>query len=399
MKILLANDKFKGSFDAEEVAVLLSKGIRQTAPKATIVSKPAFDGGEGTADAISGLISMQTRTVQAENISGQTINASIHWLGERRLAMIESAQVLRSDLPWKRPDFLRSSSWALGKLIAHALELRPLEIWITCGGTLTSDGGWGAASFFGLDTKSEDGTLLEPCIQNLNHIRRSTLRHEHSVLQKTKLHLICDVNAPMLSPGGTSFRSFLVQKGALESDEDNIMHGIENFVAVLKSDGFETLAPEAPYTGSAGGIALGLSAVAPQIQCSSGCETYFRISAMRAAISDADWVVCGEGFLDESSLYGKSAFSVAKMSHDLHKPVVGVFGGAQDPRLFEALGLKNYYLLNPHVPNMSEKTGELQLHDGSRAEWLKACRSKLIEIGRKIGQTMIKSEFSQPSAG
>jgi glycerate kinase len=135
LKVLLAPDKFKGSFSADEVAELLATGIRETAPKATIVVKTIFDGGEGTAEAIASLISMDSRTISCENIAGQTVNATVHWLGDRRIALVGSSQILRTELPWTRADFLKSSSWVLGKLILRALELRPKELWITCGGT------------------------------------------------------------------------------------------------------------------------------------------------------------------------------------------------------------------------------------------------------------------------
>lgn len=380
VKILLALDKFKGSFSADEVSTLLSAGIRETAPKAKIIIKPVYDGGEGTADSIAQLFSMDTRTVHTENVAGQNVNANIHWLGNRRLAIIESAQVLRSELPWSREDFLRSGSWALGRLIVRALELRPKELWITSGGTLTSDGGWGTACCFGIDALDSSGAVLEPRVSNLDRIRQVFIRHHHEVFGRTEVTLLCDVNAPMFAPGGVTLRSFLRQKGATKDDEAKVTQGLERFRNALQSAQLVTLPAGAPYSGAAGGIALGLGAVNSRLQCQSGAQTYMRLAAVRAAMNDADLVVCGEGKIDETTLYGKSPYAVAMLANELHVPAVGVFGEQADPEHLQALNLRQAYIVTEIPSQVTSPTG-----DQSRREWMKNRRNKIVAIGRLIG--------------
>ena len=380
LKILLALDKFKGSFSAVEVSTHLGTGIRETAPKASVIIKPVYDGGEGTADAISQLFSMDTRTVSIENIAGQTVNANIHWLGNRRLAIIESSQVLRSELPWGRDDFMRSGSWVLGKLIDRALGLRPKELWITSGGTLTSDGGWGAACCFGIDALDSAGAVLEPRVSNLGQISQIFVRHHHEVFGRTEVTLLCDVNAPMTAPGGVTLESFLKQKGATKQDEAKVMQGLDRFRCALEAAQLFALPTGAPYSGAAGGIALGLAALNSKLHCHSGAQTYIRLAAVRAAMSEADLVVCGEGRIDETTLYGKSPYAVAMLAKELNVPAVGVFGEQADPVHVQALNLRQAYIVTE-----SAAAPSIQMGEQSRKDWIKTRRNRLVAIGRMIG--------------
>ena len=383
MKVLLAPDKFRGSFSAHEVAEAVAQGIRETAPKATILIRPVFDGGEGTSEALAGFISMDPRTVACENIAGQSINTTIYWLGDRRLALIESSQVLRTELPWTRDDFLRSSSWVLGKHIHRALELRPKDLWLACGGTLTADAGWGVACSFGIDGLDESGRVLEPSVSNMSRIARVQVRGQNGIFERSALTLLCDVNAPLVAPGGVSLRTFLRQKGAAPGDEEGIVRGAMHFREALDAAGLPVLAADAPFGGAAGGLAIGLGAVNSHMTCMPGAQLFMRVAAMRAAIAEADLVVCGEGRLDESTLYGKSPFAVAQLARELHVPAVGIFGNVADRRLVDALGLRAAHIVDP----TSSDTDPRQ--DAGWRDRLKGRRAQLVEIGRSIGRSAL----------
>ncbi len=392
MKVVLAPDKFRGLFSAQEVADCLAQGLRQALPKATLVVKPVFDGGEGTAENMAGLMSMEARSVACENISGQSIQATIHWLGERRLALVESSQVLRTPLPWTRADFMRSSSWVLGKLLLKALELRPKDLWLTCGGTLTADAGWGLASCFGVDGLDAQGKVLEPTVAHLNQIAKIQLRSVHRVVERTTLTVLCDVNAPLVAPGGVSMRTFLTQKGALTEDEDGVMQGAQTFREALATEGFSVLPADAPFGGAAGGLAIGLSALGCPVALTSGAQHFIRLAALRPAMADADLVICGEGRLDESTLYGKSPFAVAHLARELHVPAVGVFGEISDPRLCEALGLQAWHVMD-NRPLEPSKHSDERWRDRVRKK-----RQSLVALGRTIGLSWLESQSRSGAA-
>jgi glycerate kinase len=158
------------------------------------------------------------------------------------------------------------------------------------------------------------------------------------------------------------------------------MLGLDRFRSALQTAQLFTLPAGAPFTGAAGGIALGLGALNSKVQCQSGAQTYIRLAAVRAAMNDADLVVCGEGRIDETTLYGKSPYAVAMLAKELHVPTVGVFGEHAEPVLVQALGLRQAYSITETAAAPS-----IQLGEQSRRDWIKTRRNRLVAIGRMIG--------------
>jgi glycerate kinase len=388
MKILLALDKFKGSFTAEEATALIAQGIREATPKATVICRPIADGGEGTASALASLLSMETRLVWLRNLNGEKISAHVRWLGSRRLALIESAEVLRTNQPWGSSELFGSNSTSLGKLIERALELRPQELWIGLGGTLTSDAGWGLASRFGLRATDKSGATLEPSVANLEKVHKVDFTKIFPELERTRITLLCDVNAPFEAPGGVHMRSFLAQKGADAAAEERITRGLRNFIDCLANCLDCPFDLTAPFTGAAGGMVFGLSSVHEAVQSVSGAQFFIKVSSLNTTISECDAVVCGEGKLDETSLYGKSPFAVAQTSASVHRDCIGVFGDVSDVELCRKMGLSGWYTLTS-----KGNTGQNDLPQKrpDRRSWLKHNRNALREIGRKIALSRLRT--------
>lgn len=389
MKILLALDKFKGSFTAEEATALLAQGIREATPKATVICRPITDGGEGTASAVSSLLSMETRPVWLRNINGEKVSAHIRWLGSRRLALIESSEVLRTNQPWGASDLMNSNSASLGKLIEKALELRPRELWIGLGGTLTSDGGWGLASRFGLRASDANGNTLDPSVANLEKVQRVEFTQVIAALEHTRITLLCDVNAPFEAPGGVQMRSFLAQKGADAASEERITAGLRNFLDRLSQCLETPLDLSAPFTGAAGGVVFGLSAVHENVHCVSGAQFFIKVASLASTIAECDAVVCGEGKLDDTSLYGKSPFAVARASASVHRHCIGVFGDVSNQELCQKLGLQSWYVLSTWNADERPKAAQSRIN---RRVWLRQNREALRAIGRKIALSCLQQK-------
>ena len=53
MRVVLALDKFKGTFTARQACETLAEGIRQRNPKIEIILRPMADGGDGTASILT----------------------------------------------------------------------------------------------------------------------------------------------------------------------------------------------------------------------------------------------------------------------------------------------------------------------------------------------------------
>jgi glycerate kinase len=97
-------------------------------------------------------------------------------------------------------------------------------------------------------------------------------------------------------------------------------------------------------------------------------------------MSEADLVVCGEGRIDETTLYGKSPYAVAMLAKELNVPAVGVFGEQADPVHVQALNLRQAYIVTESAADLSTPSGEQ-----SRRDWIKTRRNRLVAIGRIIG--------------
>jgi glycerate kinase len=115
--VLVAPDKFKGTFSAGEVAAAIAAGLRAGGREA--VELPVADGGEGTAEALA------------------------PFLDEGAAAVDASAAIGLHLVPEAERDPLTASSAAAGELIAAAIEAGASHVIVGCGGTATMDGGVG----------------------------------------------------------------------------------------------------------------------------------------------------------------------------------------------------------------------------------------------------------------
>ena len=122
--VLVAPDKFKGTFSAAEVAAAIAAGLRDGGRAAEEL--PVADGGEGTAAALaSALEGSETTAVDASAADG------LHLVREAARD------------PWT------ASSTGTGELIAAAIDAGATHVVVGCGGTATMDGGRGMLEALG----------------------------------------------------------------------------------------------------------------------------------------------------------------------------------------------------------------------------------------------------------
>lgn len=374
MRVVLALDKFKGTFSAQEACELLAEGIRSGHPKVQTVMRPMADGGDGTAAILCGNLGMDTMRVEVPDLNGKPTKAFVYWQNTRRLAVVESAQVLgvqHTSLA-DEPLLLKSNSIGLGKLIQKALDLRPEELWVGIGGTMTADAGWGAATAFGLRAFDDQDDELSPCLQNMNRIVSIELPASiPEYLNRIKFFGLCDVNVPARGLP-FSLSSFLAQKGASPAAIPDIEQRIVNFWSHLRT--VSTTAPslESPYMGAGGGLAIGLSAVLPHFVCESGAERVAKSVALGSSVQNAHLTIVGEGCLDDLTLVGKTASVVVKQARAAGSKVIGVFGRVKGnaAELQAKLGLDAIYTLTTD----SKPTRDL----------VRASRDRFFEIGEQI---------------
>ncbi len=353
MRVVLALDKFKGTFSAQEACELLAEGIRHRNPKIETIIRPMADGGEATASILGSSMGLETMRVHVPDLLGKSAEAHIHWHNARRLAVIESAEILgiSRTIVAHETALQTSSTVGLGKLIQKALELRPLEVWICVGGTMTADAGWGVAHAFGLTALDENGHILTPSLENMGQIAQVVLPEPTDLLKKTRIIALCDVNAPAIG-NHLSLSSFLAQKGADLNSIDEIRRRITLFWGFLKEKNSALPTLEAAFMGAGGGLCIGLSAIFPNFKMELGAQKVAQATALKQCLGDVDLVVCGEGCLDEQSLYGKAPSIVSHLASDHQTRSIGVFGKVvgNESILKEQMGLSEIIKVFESVP-------------------------------------------------
>ncbi len=264
--VLVAPDKFKGTFTAAEVASAIAAGLRAAGRE--VAELPVADGGEGTAAAL-GATSV---TVTASDPLGRPVEASYAWLDDGTTAIVEAAAAsgLWRLAPEER-DPLSASSAGTGELIAAAIEAGARQVIVACGGTATMDGGKGM-----LDSVGE-------------------------VPRAVRFTAVCDVRTPW----GRAAAEFGPQKGADRDAVARLRRRLATRARGMRKD------PRGePMTGCGGGISgalwseLGAELVAgpSYVLDALGFDELMRRSA---------FVVTGEGKLDETTLSGKAVAEVA----------------------------------------------------------------------------------------
>ena len=264
--VLVAPDKFKGTFSAAEVANAIASGLR--AAGRDVEELPVADGGEGTAAALGGT----PVPAATHDALGRPVEASFSWLDDGETAVVEAAAA--SGL-WRLAqdelDPLVATSAGTGELIAAAIDAGARRVVVACGGTATVDGGGGMLDALG------------------------------KVPRGVRFTAVCDVRTPWERAAA----DFGPQKGAGGDAVKRLSARLARRARSMRKD------PRGvPMTGCGGGISGALWA-------ELGAELVAGPSYVLDAIGFDDhmrrapFVVTGEGKLDESTLAGKAVAEVA----------------------------------------------------------------------------------------
>lgn len=309
--ILFVSDSFKGTIKSVDVGKTLSNGWLQVRPADKVITISFADGGEGTLESIE---TIHDNCVKINIIAqgGDGRPHSTHWLLlNNDVAVIEMASIC-GIATMKTLDALRAHSFGLGEVIASACsDRRVKEIFVSVGGSASTDGGVGALTALGMnffDINDEAITLGGGELDQLRRIDKSLVIQ----LPERGVKVLVDVQSPLTGNDGAA-RVYAPQKGANEKEvlilEKNLMHLIETS-KVPDSSGF----------GAAGGVAFGLAALWGA-QIVSGAETLSKLIGLDEQIKNADCVITGEGSFDSQSFSGKVVGYILEKAASLDKPV------------------------------------------------------------------------------
>lgn len=328
MRILIANDKFKGSLPAEKAGFHIKNSLETSFPQASFDLCPIADGGEGTALAMTAALAGEWTRCATQDAQGRPLEASFGWVAPSATAIMEmsaaSGLAIVQDLELNP---FNASTLGTGLLIQSALAKGARRILIGIGGSATNDGGLGVALALGYTFKKAGQAF----IPSLETILEADQVERPSALPDFELIVACDVDNPLLGPRGAT-RVYGPQKGVRDFVwfEQRLGH-----LADLARRDLGVDPREVPGAGAAGGLGFGLMAFLGG-RLVSGFDMVATQVGLEQRVAAADLVITGEGRLDEQSLQGKGPVGVARLARRLGKKVVGVAGSVDDSAALRA---------------------------------------------------------------
>jgi len=325
MRILISPDKFKGSLSAQEVAENIAAGLRDVLPDSIIESVPVADGGEGTSEVISRACGAKWITCEAHDPIGRPIEARYSWLeksGTAVMEMSEAAGLWR--LSAQERDPLRASTTGVGEMLRDAFAHNPTEVVIGLGGSATNDGGFGMARALGYRFFDHDDNELKESVGDLIRLHHCSSPRDLALPRVTGA---ADVRNPLLGARGAT-RTFGPQKGVVSDQIDLFEAALAQLADVVRRDlGVDSR--DVPGAGAAGGLGFGLMSF-----CGATIRPGFELVAemlnLEAIIRKADFVITGEGSLDDQTLEGKAPAGIAKIARKVGKRVFAIVGRASE---------------------------------------------------------------------
>jgi len=271
MRVVIAPDKLRGTYTADEAAAALGRGWRDVRSGDDLVELPLADGGEGTAAAILGAHGGEWREAQVHDALGRPCTARFARLVDGSAAL-DVAEACGAGRVTDRPrDPIGASSRGAGELIRAAIEDGALRVVIGVGGTASTDGGAGL----------RDGLGVVPA--------------------NVELVAALDVQNPLVGPGGAA-AVFGPQKGASAAQVAELEERLRSLHLATADR------PGAGAGGGIGGMLMQLGARAV-----SGAALVTEEVDLARVLRDAGLCITAEGRIDRQTLSGKIVGHVADL--------------------------------------------------------------------------------------
>ncbi len=344
--ILIAPDKFKGSLTSAQAASLIAQAFENHGLETT--TSPLADGGEGTVDSIFSATGGQKEEVIVNDPLGRPIKSFIGLLKDKR-AVIEMASA--SGLYLLKPaeyNPLKTSTFGTGQLIKAAMDKNAEKILIGVGGSATNDGGMGAATALGARFLDSNGVELEPIGKNLVKVKDVDLSALDPRVSQILIEVAVDVDNPFYGPNGAAY-VYAPQKGADKEMVKELDEGLRNLADVVKEKlGLDL--EQIKGGGAAGGLAGGLVAFLGA-KIKPGTKYICQILGLDEKAKAADFIITGEGRVDEQTLHGKAPTGVIDLAKKYGKRVFFIAGQlGEGYEKVEQQGVKIYTLNNQKNP-------------------------------------------------
>ena len=365
MNILLCPDKFKGSLTAEEVCSSICKGLLSVNSNFQIHLHPLADGGDGSVEILKSKINLQEKTIKTVDPLGRAIDAHYHYTNDSAFIELANASGLVL-LHEKERNPRITSTFGTGLMIKDALDKGLQKIYLFIGGSATNDGGIGIAHALGYDFLDENDMPLNPIGDNLRkiyHIRNQKLYDFDNI----EIVVLCDVINPMTGVNGAAF-TYAEQKGASSTDIKILEEGLIHFNTILGSKTDEDLST-IKGMGAAGAVGASLVGLL-KAKMQNGFQMIAEITQLEKAITNADFVITGEGKIDSSSFQGKVVGNVIDLC-EKHNTRCGIVSGVNS-------------VININCSKLVYKKSVISMAENTK-DSMHSAKKYLEEIGSEIG--------------
>lgn len=323
MRILIAPDKFKGSLTAAEVSDAVEAGLIQAGSHAKMRKIPLADGGEGTSSILTEWFGGDKVNLRVSDPLGRPVDAfyGISPDGVRAFIEMSAASGLELLQPTERNP-LRTTTYGTGELIRDAIRRGVSEVVLGIGGSATNDLGTGMAQALGYTFLDDTGRKITPSGQTLRQISTIVEPPDVAELKKIQFTVLSDVTNPLYGPTGAA-HVFAPQKGADQEIVRVLDLGLRHLAdLILREFGIDLNFQGA---GASGGLGAG-SLFFLDARLIPGSRYILQTLDIENEVQAADFVVTGEGRLDDQSLSGKVVGSVLDLCSQYRKPCVIICG-------------------------------------------------------------------------
>jgi len=326
MNFLLVPDKFKGSLSAKQVVAAISSAISDIYPQAHVFSVSASDGGDGFLDSVRSYVELETIKTATTDPLGRKISTEYLINPQTGEAYIELAKASGMELlSDKQRNPMLTSTTGTGIQIRDAILNGADKIYIGLGGSATNDAGLGIATACGFSFLDEYGNSLKPIGKNLSKISRIKPSKFLKEYKNLKIYAVNDVDNPLFGPKGAAW-VYAAQKGANKEEAEFLDNGLKHLHTIVKAE-MEKDYADIPGSGAAGGTAYGLKTFL-NADYISGTNFIFKLAGIDKLIetNSIDYIVTGEGKIDEQTLRGKLIHGVCQLGKNYNIPVIVVCG-------------------------------------------------------------------------
>lgn len=352
MKVVIAIDSLKGSLSSMDAGHAIKEGILK-ATDADVIIKPLADGGEGTTDALIEGMGGEKISLTVKGPLQTPVEAYYGYLQESNTAIMEMAMASGITLiPREALDPLNTTTYGVGEMIKDAVHRGIRNFIIGIGGSATNDGGTGMLSALGYEFLDTNGQPVGFGGQCLEKIAAISDKNKLADLEECHFQIACDVENPLCGPKGTTY-IYGPQKGAANTLLPLLDAGMKNYGQIAEAfTGKQTM--ETAGAGAAGGLGFAFVTFLNG-ELKSGIDLILDAVGLEESLENADFVITGEGRLDQQTAMGKGPAGVAKLGKKYGAKTIALAGSVtEDASACNAAGIDGYFCILSSISTLEE---------------------------------------------